>query len=128
MSNIDSRGNLWTMPESSSELLNKSKNQLKKQEFKDTHDAQGNRIKYAQDDTSQSINELVRQERLNQGDSLDMNLAQRISTDGAFKDDLDYLDEKADKLSQKKQKEAERIKQIAITGMKWTFLNVNSIQ
>jgi hypothetical protein len=43
-------------------------------------------------------------------------VADRISRDVTFKDNLDYLDDKADQLSQKKKGTVDKARNVAITG------------
>ena len=51
---------------------------------------------------------MIRDEKLQNSDKIDGVMASRIMTDGGFKADLDYLDERADQLVTKKQKTTHR--------------------
>ncbi|KAH8925726.1 hypothetical protein BT69DRAFT_1216194 [Atractiella rhizophila] len=68
----------------------------------------GEVLRYNKDDDSMTLEELVRQERFGGGaatqKNLDSELASRITKDGKFEDDLDYMDDNADRLARKKMK------------------------
>lgn len=62
----------------------------------------------------------MRQERFGAGSSdqknLDAEMARAIATDGKFEDDLDYMDDNADKLGRKKMKSDALKRAFAING------------
>ncbi|ODN75216.1 hypothetical protein L202_06413 [Cryptococcus amylolentus CBS 6039] len=83
-------------------------NKKKKVDKFETRDKQGNLLRYNADDDSQSLGELVRQERFGAGSKdqkdIDAEMARAIATDGKFEDDLDYMDDNAEKLARRKLK------------------------
>ena len=89
---------------------------LLQEELASTHDNAGNRVKYSQD-ANTSLADLLREEKMGGQKGFDDVVADRISRDVTFKDDLDYLDEKADQLSQKKQGTVDKARNVAITGI-----------
>lgn len=46
----------------------------------------------------------------------------RIATDGRFKEDLEYMDEKADQMSQRKPGAADKARNVAIMGRHLYFV------
>jgi hypothetical protein len=90
-----------------------------KLQFED-RDASGNIIRYNADDDQVSLQDLVRQERFGAGiadqKNLDAELASRIAGDGTFVNDLEYMDENAEKLGRKKMKTETMKKRFAIQG------------
>ena len=86
--------------------------------MKETHDSQGNRLHYERDAMNVSLSELIRSEKLGTQDSYDSVIADRIAHDSQFKNDLDYLDEKADRISQKRSKAVDKHKNIVISDYK----------
>ncbi|OCF45127.1 cell cycle control protein cwf19 [Kwoniella heveanensis CBS 569] len=83
-------------------------NRRKKPEKFETRDKEGNVLRYNADDDTQSLGELVRQERFGAGaqdqKNMDMELAAAIARDGKFQADLDYIDDNVDKLARRKMK------------------------
>jgi hypothetical protein len=61
-----------------------------------------------------SIEDMVRQERRTKGYKEGLLLAEKISKDGKFTDNLDYLDENAEKLASRVQKSDTNLRSIAI--------------
>lgn len=97
----------------------------------ETRDKQGNLLRYNADDDSQTLGELVRQERFGAGSaeqkSLDAAMAGAIAGDGRYQvssspgsadwqDDLDYMDENAERLARRKMKSDAMKRQFAING------------
>ncbi|MBW0507806.1 hypothetical protein O181_047521 [Austropuccinia psidii MF-1] len=66
----------------------------------------GELIRYNPDDDQLSLREMVRQERFQAGaddqKNMDAEMASRIMADGHFENDLDYMDDNADRLARKK--------------------------
>ncbi len=62
------------------------------------------------------MDDLVRAERMGTESGIDDVLAARIATDGRFKEDLEYMDEKADQMSQRKPGAADKARNVAIMG------------
>ncbi|KAF9436298.1 hypothetical protein BGZ76_004329 [Entomortierella beljakovae] len=79
-----------------------------------THDEQGNRVNYQGEEHGIDLNELVRREKLGYDDDMDKEFARRITRDSAFKDDLDYMDDNADKIARTVKKNDAQLKSSAI--------------
>lgn len=86
-----------------------------------THDEKGNRIDY-EDSSKKTLEDLLREERMQNNSSFDQDIAHQISRDNTFKDNLDYIDESSDKLSRKKHSKDEKLERNA---MKSTFIVIN---
>ena len=80
----------------------------------------GELLRYNADDDTTTLSELVRQERFGAGSkdqkSLDEELASRIGGDAGFKDDLDYMDESAERLARKKMRTNDQKRLFAVQG------------
>ncbi|WVQ86961.1 hypothetical protein IAS59_000680 [Cryptococcus gattii] len=106
---LDGRGKLYDVGTGKEdESVVRPGNRKPKDTKFETRDRQGNLLRYNADDDTQSLGELVRQERFGAGSSdqknLDAEMARAIATDGKFEDDLEYMDDNADKLARKKMK------------------------
>lgn len=70
------------------------------------------------DDDTVTLEELLREERFGGGaadqKNMDFEMATRIAADGAFKNDLDYMDDSAERLARKKVKTEAQKKMFAI--------------
>ncbi|KAJ3044780.1 hypothetical protein HDV00_000655 [Rhizophlyctis rosea] len=75
---------------------------------KDTHDEHGNRLRYSAEEDKLGLNDLIMQERMASGADYDDVMANRIAGDVTFKNDLDYMDDSADRLSHKKSRTEEQ--------------------
>lgn len=89
-----------------------------KQEKIETHDKDGNRIRYSKDDDKYSIQDLMMQEKMSKPSDFDRNMAMRISRDDVFSSDLDYLDENATKLTRKQEASEQKKRAIAVNDYK----------
>ncbi|KAJ3258274.1 hypothetical protein HK103_003755 [Boothiomyces macroporosus] len=87
---------------------------------RNTHDKKGNRLGY-EDEGEQTLDDLVRYEKLNKTSDFDKNLSHQIARDSTFKDDLDYMDDSSDRLSRKKKDKRDNSEKRAIRG---TFLMI----
>ncbi|KAJ3032965.1 hypothetical protein HK097_005015, partial [Rhizophlyctis rosea] len=109
LSNIDSRGRLQDIGTTSTQPV--SQGHRKREKFKvekDTHDEHGNRIRYSAAEDKLGLNDLIMQERMASAHDYDDVMASRIAGDTTFKNDLDYIDDSADRFSQKKGKTEEQ--------------------
>ncbi|KAG0256608.1 hypothetical protein BG011_004426 [Mortierella polycephala] len=79
-----------------------------------THDEEGNRIKYQGEEGDLDLHELVRREKMGLDEGMDNELARRITRDAVFKDDLDYMDDNADKIARTVKKTDSQLKNVAI--------------
>jgi hypothetical protein len=80
----------------------------------------GDVVRINADDDSTTLGEMLRQERFGAGmadqKNLDAQLAGAIASDGKFQDDLEYMDDNADKLGRKKMRSDAMKRQFAING------------
>ncbi|QRV77385.1 complexed with Cdc5 protein cwf19 [Ceratobasidium sp. AG-Ba] len=94
-------------------------NRKKKQDNFETRDPKtGELLRINADDDTQSLADLLRQEKLGGGASdqknLDAALASAIARDGKYEDDLEYVDENAERLARRKMKSDAMKRQFAI--------------
>ncbi|ORX35345.1 CwfJ C-terminus 1-domain-containing protein-like protein [Kockovaella imperatae] len=106
---LDGRGQLYDVGTGKQdEAVQRAGNRRKKPEKFETRDRQGNIIRYNADDDEQTLGELVRQERFGAGagdqKDIDAEMASAITRDAKFDDDLDYMDDNAERLAQRKRK------------------------
>nr|KAJ3420921.1 hypothetical protein HK105_004917 [Polyrhizophydium stewartii] len=66
----------------------------------------------------QSVKDMMLQEKLAQRTSFDEDLSRRIAKDGAFRDDLEYLDDSAERFARKKDMSDDLKKRFAIDNYK----------
>ncbi|KAG9098068.1 hypothetical protein FRC06_006846 [Ceratobasidium sp. 370] len=94
-------------------------NRRKKQDNFETRDPKtGELLRINADDDTQTLADLLRQERLGGGAAdqkdLDAALASAIARDGKYEDDLEYVDENAERLARRKMKSDAMKRQFAI--------------
>ncbi|KAJ2997187.1 hypothetical protein HDV02_005785 [Globomyces sp. JEL0801] len=82
-----------------------------------THDSAGNRISYL-DENEQSLDDLVRQEKINKSFQFDKEMANQIAKDSTFRDNLDYMDDRSDNFAKKKVVRKEHKNQHSINDFK----------
>lgn len=115
---LDGQGRLYDLSGPSTEASS-SKRKRKDPHF-DSRDAKGEVLRYNADDDTTTLEDLVREEKFGAGSretkDMDAEFASRIMGDAAFKDDLDYLDEEAERMARKKLKTADQKKLFAIQG------------
>lgn len=95
-------------------------NRKKKDKF-ETRDAKtGDLVRYNADDDELTLGEMLRQEKFGAGmadqKNLDAELAASITRDSGFVDDLEYMDDNAEKLGRKKMRTDAMKRQFAING------------
>lgn len=82
-------------------------------------------MRYNVDDDTTTLGEMLRQEKFGAGmadqKSLDAELANAITEDGKFQDDLEYMDDNAEKLGRKKMRSDAMKRQFAINGAFYTL-------
>ena len=109
-----------------------NKRKRKEAKFETRDAATGELLRYNADDDTTTLEELVRQERFGGGSSeqknMDAELASRITTDAKFEDDLDYMDDSADRLARKKMKTETQKKLFAINDYNRTKKALESCQ
>lgn len=80
----------------------------------------GEIIRYNADDDQVTLGELLRQEKFGAGAAdqkdLDAELAGAIMRDGKFENDLEYMDDNAERLGRKKMRSDAMKRQFAING------------
>ncbi|KAF7968742.1 hypothetical protein HWV62_29569 [Athelia sp. TMB] len=100
-------------------------NRKKKEEKFETRDPKtGDIIRYNADDDTTTLGEMLRQERMGAGmadqKELDAQFAQAIMGDGKFQNDLDYIDDNAEKLGRQKMRSDAMKRQFAVHDYKRT--------
>ncbi|KZS90512.1 hypothetical protein SISNIDRAFT_430789 [Sistotremastrum niveocremeum HHB9708] len=120
---LDSRGRLYdygvSAPSTSEDASERPGNRRKKPARVETRDPKtGDVVRYNADDDSTTLGDLVRQERFGAGiedeKNLDAQMARAIAGDGKFEDDLEYMDDNADKLGRRKMRTDAMRRQFAI--------------
>ncbi|TXT07480.1 hypothetical protein VHUM_03200 [Vanrija humicola] len=106
---LDGHGRLYDVGHGKEDEVQRKANGRKKKDPKfESRDKQGNLLRYNADDDDITLGEMVRQERFGGGPgdmkNLDAELAAQISRDTRFQDDLDYVDDNAEKLARKRMK------------------------
>lgn len=95
-------------------------NKRKWDKFETRDPKTGELIRYNADDDEQTLGEMLRNERLGAGmadqKNLDAELAAAITRDGKFENDLEYMDDNAEKLGRKKMRDDAMKRQFAING------------
>ncbi|CCA76281.1 hypothetical protein PIIN_10276 [Serendipita indica DSM 11827] len=94
-------------------------NRRKKEKPFETRDPKtGELLRYNEDDDTTTLGEMLRQEKFGAGmadqKDLDNQFAKAIMSDGKFQDDLEYLDENAERLGRKKMRSDAMRRQFAI--------------
>lgn len=127
---LDGRGRLYDIGAAGSsaeaaERAQLSKRQKRKRDEQfESRDAQGNLVRYNADDDQQSLADLVRAEKFGGGSAedkdLNKQLAGRIARDATFQNDLEYMDDMAEKLGRKKARDEDRKRMWAIQG-EWSL-------
>ncbi|KIM24663.1 hypothetical protein M408DRAFT_26787 [Serendipita vermifera MAFF 305830] len=94
-------------------------NRRKKEKLPETRDPKtGELVRYNEDDDTTTLGDMLRQERFGAGmadqKEADSELARAIMSDGKFQDDLEYMDDNAEKLGRKKMRSDAMKRQFAI--------------
>ncbi|KAF8505305.1 CwfJ C-terminus 1-domain-containing protein-like protein [Gautieria morchelliformis] len=115
---MDARGRLYDVGQGKNDEPTLSGNRKKKDRV-ETHDPKtGEFVRYNADDDSTTLVDMLRQEKLGAGmadqKDFDAELAGAIVGDGKFQDDLEYLDDNAEKLGRKKMRSDAMKRQFAI--------------
>ncbi|KAG5651193.1 hypothetical protein H0H81_009546 [Sphagnurus paluster] len=128
---LDGRGRLYDVGHGKEDDKLLPGNRKKKQEkvwsagLFETHDPKtGEIIRYNADDDTTTLGEMLRQERFGAGmadqKNLDAQFAKAIMGDGKFQNDLEYIDENAEKLGRQKMRSDAMKRQFAIHDYKRT--------
>ena len=97
-------------------------NRRKKEKYVETRDPKtGELVRVNADDDEMTLGEMLRAERFGAGmadqKNLDAELAAQITRDSGFQDDLEYMDDNAERLGRKKMRTDAMRRQFAINGM-----------
>lgn len=132
---LDGRGQLYDLGGASAaaeaaERAQLSKRQKRKRDEQfESRDAQGNLVRYNADDDQQSLADLVRAEKFGGGPAedkdLNKQLAGRIARDSSFQNDLEYMDDAAEKLGRKKARDEDRKRLWAVQGQPSELFTLN---
>ncbi|OCH91871.1 hypothetical protein OBBRIDRAFT_752448 [Obba rivulosa] len=121
---VDVRGNLYDVGSGSGENALPPGNRRPKEKVETRDPQTGEIIRYNGDDDNLTLGEMLRQERFRSGPkdekNLDAMLARTIATDGGFEDNIDYMDDNADKLGRKKGRSEQQKRLFAINDFKRT--------
>ncbi|KAG6903266.1 hypothetical protein C0995_000161 [Termitomyces sp. Mi166 len=122
---LDGRGHLYDVGHGRDDGATLPGNRRKKQDKFETHDRKtGEVIRINADDDTTTLGEMLRQERFGAGmadqKNLDAQFARAIMGDGKFENDLEYMDDNAEKLSRQKMRTDAMKRQFAIHDYKRT--------
>ncbi|CAG8723785.1 1053_t:CDS:2, partial [Dentiscutata erythropus] len=115
---LDSRGRPYDLHGITSKSSQHAGSSRHKKEKVETHDVTGQRVRYFKNDDELTLIDLVREEKLGSRNRMDSQIAGRIIDDSNFEDDLDYMDENADKIAKISEKSAEQKRYFAIEDFK----------
>ncbi|KAJ7712436.1 CwfJ C-terminus 1-domain-containing protein-like protein [Mycena metata] len=121
---LDGQGRLYDVGHGAEEEPTLAGNRKKKEKF-ETHDPKtGEILRYNANDDTTTLGEMLRQERFGGGmadqKNLDAEFARSIMSDGKFQNNLDYIDENADKLGRQKMRSDAMKRQFAVHDYKRT--------
>ncbi|KAL0576052.1 Pre-mRNA-splicing factor cwf19 [Marasmius crinis-equi] len=122
---LDARGRLYDVGHGKDDDDAHAPGNRKKKEKVETRDPKtGDIVRYNADDDTTTLGELLRQEKFGAGMSdqkdLDAQFAKAIMGDGKFENDLDYMDDNAEKLGRQKMRSDAMKRQFAIHDYKRT--------
>ncbi|KAH9969691.1 CwfJ C-terminus 1-domain-containing protein-like protein [Russula dissimulans] len=121
---LDGRGRLYDVGHGKDDGKVLPGNRKKKEKVETRDPKTGEIIRYNADDDTTTLGELLRQEKFSAGmadqKNLDMQFAQSIMTDGGFVNDLDYMDDNAERLGRQKMRTDAMKRQFAIHDYKRT--------
>ncbi|KAF9496556.1 hypothetical protein BDN71DRAFT_1446054 [Pleurotus eryngii] len=129
---LDGRGRMYDVGHGAADTPRMPGNRRKKEKVETRDPKTGDIVRYNADDDSMTLGEMLRQEKLSAGmadqKNLNAQFAQAIATDGRFKNDLDYMDDNADKLGRQKMRSDAMKRQFAIHDYKRTQKALSSCQ
>ncbi|KAF7299218.1 Complexed with Cdc5 protein cwf19 [Mycena indigotica] len=122
---LDGHGRLYDVGHGAEDDRVRPGNRRKKEEKFETHDPKtGEILRYNANDDTTTLGEMLRQERFGGGmadqKNLDAEFARSIMSDGKFQNDLDYIDDNAEKLGRQKMRSDAMKRQFAINDYKRT--------
>ncbi|KZP31432.1 hypothetical protein FIBSPDRAFT_1037429 [Athelia psychrophila] len=130
---LDAQGRMYDVGHGKEDAPVLSGNRKKKEEKFETRDPKtGDIIRYNADDDTTTLGEMLRQERFGAGmadqKDLDAQFAKAIMGDGKFQNDLDYIDDNAEKLGRQKMRSDAMKRQFAVHDYKRTQKAMASCQ
>ncbi|KAF8237164.1 hypothetical protein L208DRAFT_1421678 [Tricholoma matsutake] len=121
---LDGRGRLYDVGHGKDNGQALPGNRKKKDKFETRDPKTGDIIRYNADDDDTTLGEMLRQERFGAGmadqKDLDAQFARAIMGDGKFENDLEYMDDNAEKLGRQKMRSDAMKRQFAIHDYKRT--------
>ncbi|KAF8500903.1 CwfJ C-terminus 1-domain-containing protein-like protein [Russula emetica] len=121
---LDARGRLYDVGHGKDDGNVLPGNRKKKEKVETRDPKTGEIIRYNADDDTTTLGELLRQEKFSAGmadqKNLDMQFAQSIMTDSGFVNNLDYMDDNAERLGRQKMRSDAMKRQFAIQDYKRT--------
>ncbi|KAF9485878.1 hypothetical protein BDN70DRAFT_463969 [Pholiota conissans] len=122
---LDARGRMYDIGQGKEDDPTLPGNRKKKEKYFETHDRKtGEVIRINADDDTVTLGEMLRQERMGAGmadqKDLDAQYARAVMGDGKFENDLDYIDDNAEKLGRQKMRSDGMKRQFAINDYKQT--------
>ncbi|KAJ7855905.1 CwfJ C-terminus 1-domain-containing protein-like protein [Mycena olivaceomarginata] len=122
---LDGQGRLYDVGHGAEEEQLRGPGNRKKTEKFETHDPKtGEILRYNANDDTTTLGEMLRQERFGGGmadqKNMDAEFARSIMSDGKFQNDLEYIDENAEKLGRQKMRSDAMKRQFAVHDYKRT--------
>ncbi|KAJ7202788.1 CwfJ C-terminus 1-domain-containing protein-like protein [Mycena pura] len=121
---LDGRGRLYDVGHGAEEDPTLPGNRKKKEKFETRDPKTGEILRYNANDDTTTLGEMLRQERFGGGmadqKNLDAEFARSIMSDGKFQNDLEYIDENAEKLGRQKMRSDAIKRQFAVHDYKRT--------
>nr|GAT50631.1 complexed with Cdc5 protein cwf19 [Mycena chlorophos] len=122
---LDGHGRLYDVGHGAEDDRMLPGNRRKKEQKFETHDPKtGEILRYNANDDTTTLGEMLRQEKFGGGmadqKNLDAEFARSIMSDGKFQNDLDYIDDNAEKLGRQKMRSDAMKRQFAIHDFKRT--------
>lgn len=121
---LDGQGRLYDVGHGKQDDRPLPGNRKKKDKVETRDPKTGEIVRYNADDDTTTLGELLRQERFGGGmadqKNLDAQFAQAIMGDGKFENDLEYIDDNAEKLGRQKMRSDAMKRQFAINDYKRT--------
>ncbi|KAI0041990.1 hypothetical protein FA95DRAFT_1500668 [Auriscalpium vulgare] len=121
---LDARGRMYDVGQGKNDDEVLPGNRKKKEKVETRDPKTGEIVRYNADDDTTTLGDMLRQEMFGAGmadqKDLDMQFARSIMTDGDFKNDLEYMDDNAEKLGRQKMRSDAMKRQFAINDYKRT--------
>ncbi|KAF9236508.1 CwfJ C-terminus 1-domain-containing protein-like protein [Melanogaster broomeanus] len=121
---LDARGRLYDVGHGKDDADAQRGNRKKKEKFETRDRKTGDIVRYNADDDTMTLGEMLRQERFGAGigdqKDLDAQYAKAIMGDGKFENDLEYIDDNAERLGRQKMRSDAMKRQFAINDYKRT--------